>query len=85
MDILAAHAANHPDKPALIEGDRTWSWAEMVMRRNRLGNALVGLGLQPGEHVIVYAGNSLEHSLAGTGARAAGLIPAPMNHRLVAE
>ena len=42
-------------------------------------------GSSPGEHVIVYAGNSLEHYLAGTGARAAGLIPAPMNHRLVAE
>lgn len=85
MDILAAHASNHPDKPALIEGDRTWSWAGLVKRRNRLGNALVGLGLAAGEHVIVYAGNSLEHYLAGSGARAAGLIPAPMNHRLVAE
>lgn len=85
MDILAAHAARHPDKPALIEGDRAWSWAELVERRNRLGHALVRLGLEPGEHVIVYAGNSLEHYLAGTGARAAGLIPAPMNHRLVAE
>jgi len=85
MDILAAHAARHPDKPALIEGDRVWSWAELVERRNRLGHALVDLGLRPGEHVIIYAANSLEHSLAGTGARAAGLIPVPMNHRLVAE
>ncbi|MBF8288117.1 MAG: acyl-CoA synthetase, partial [Candidatus Rokubacteria bacterium] len=85
MDILAAHAARHPDKPALIEGDRAWSWAELVERRNRLGHALVELGLKPGAHVIVYAANSLEHYLAGTGARAAGLIPAPMNHRLVAE
>jgi fatty-acyl-CoA synthase/long-chain acyl-CoA synthetase len=85
MDILAAHAARHPDKPALIEGDRAWSWAGLIERRNRLGQALVRLGLEPGEHVIVYAGNSLEHYLAGTGARAAGLIPAPMNHRLVAE
>ena len=85
MDILATHAARHPDKPALIEGDRVWSWAEMVAKRNRLGHALVDLGFQPGEHAIVYAANSLEHMLAGTGARAAGLIPTPMNHRLVAE
>ena len=47
MDILAAHAARHPDKPALIEGDRAWSWAELVARRNRLGHALVELGLEP--------------------------------------
>src|ERR1700693_4294244 len=85
MDILAAHAANHPDKPALIEGDRVWSWAELVAKRKRLGHALVTLGLEPGATVIVYAPNSLEHYLAGTGARAAGLIPVPMNHRLVAE
>ena len=85
MDILAGHAARHPDKPALIEGDRVWSWPEFVARRNRLGHALLDLGLKPGEHVIVYAGNSLEHYLAGAGARPAGLVPAPMNHRLVAE
>jgi len=85
MDILATRAARHPDKPALIEGERVWSWAEMVAKRNRLGHALVDLGFQPGEHAIVYAANSLEHMLAGTGARAAGLIPTLMNHRLVAE
>src|SRR5262245_21873465 len=85
MDILATHAARQPDKPALIEGDRVLSWGEMVARRNRLGHALVDLGFQPGEHAIVYAANSIEHLLAGIGARAAGLIPTPMNHRLVAE
>ena len=85
MDLLAAHAERHPDKPALIEGDRVWSWARLVESRNRLGNALLALGLEPGENAIVYAANSIEHYMAGTGARAAGLIPAPMNHRLVAE
>ena len=85
MDVLAAHAARHPAKPALLEGERVWSWAEFIARRNRLGDGLVGLGLPPGGHVIVYAENSLEHYLAGAAARAAGLIPAPMNHRLVAE
>src|SRR5262249_37081096 len=80
-----AHAARHPDRTALIEGERVWSWTGLIEQRNRLGHALVELGLEPGEHVIVYAGNSLEHYLAGTGARAAGLIPAPMNPRLVAE
>jgi acyl-CoA synthetase (AMP-forming)/AMP-acid ligase II len=85
MDILASHAARHPTKPALIEGERVWSWADLIERRNRLGHALLELGLRPGEHVIVYAANSIEHLLAGTGTRAAGLIPVPMNHRLVAE
>ena len=85
MDVLAAHAARHPGKAALLEGARAWTWAEFVARRNRLAHGLVGLDLPPGGHVIVYAENSLEHYLAGAAARAAGLIPAPMNHRLVAE
>ena len=85
MDVLAAHAARHPDKPALLEGERAWTWAEFIDRRNRLADGLLRLGLPPSGHVIVYAENSLEHYLAVTAARAAGLIPAPMNHRLVAE
>ena len=85
MDVLAAHAARHPAKPALIEGERVWSWGELIERRDRLARGLLGLGLAPGGHVIVYAENSMEHYLAGSGARAAGLIPAPMNHRLVAD
>lgn len=85
MDVLAAHAARNPDKPALIEGDRVWSWTEFVVRRNRLAHGLAGLGLKPGAPVIVYAENSLEHYLATVAARAAGLIPTPMNHRLVAD
>ena len=85
MDVLAAHAARHPDKPALVEGERVWSWAEFIGRRNRLAHGLLALGLPAGGHVIVYAENSLEHYLAGAAARAAGLIPAPMNHRLVGE
>jgi acyl-CoA synthetase (AMP-forming)/AMP-acid ligase II len=85
MDVLAAHAARHPDKPALLEGERAWSWAELIARRNRLAHGLIGLGLPAGGHVIVYAENSLEHYLAGAASRAAALIPAPMNHRLVED
>ena len=85
MDVIAAHAGTHPTKRALIQGDREWTWAEYHERRNRLAQSLVRLGLAPGEHVIVYTGNSMEHMLVGAAARAIGTIPAPMNHRLVAE
>jgi acyl-CoA synthetase (AMP-forming)/AMP-acid ligase II len=85
MDIVAAHAAAKPDAPALIDGDRTYSWREYLERRNRLAHALAGLGLRAGEHAIVYAPNSAEHLLAGAAVRAVGAIPVPMNHRLVAE
>ncbi len=85
MDILAAHAARHPERPAVLEGDRTLTWGEYIARRNRLAHALVKRGLGSGTHVTVYARNSIEHMLAGAAARAAGAIPLAMNHRLVAE
>ncbi len=85
MDVLAAHAQRTPDAPALIEGERSLTWRAFVDRRNRLANALRGLGVAKGEHVIVYAQNSLEAALAPAAARAAGAIPVPMNHRLVAD
>ena len=36
MDVIAAHAARIPEAPALLEGDRRWSWAELLTRRNDL-------------------------------------------------
>ncbi len=83
MDLLAAHAQRTPDAPAVIEGERTLTWRAFVDRRNRLANALRGLGVVPNEHVITYAQNSLEAVLAPAAVRAAGAIPVPMNHRLV--
>jgi acyl-CoA synthetase (AMP-forming)/AMP-acid ligase II len=85
MDYLARYAAAHPDRPALIEGERRLSWREYHERRNRLAHALAGLGLSAGEHVVLYAHNALEVVLASAAARARGLIPVPMNHRLTAD
>jgi acyl-CoA synthetase (AMP-forming)/AMP-acid ligase II len=85
MDFVARHADAHPDRPALIEVDRRLSWREFCERRNRLAHALADLGLTAGEHVVVYAHNSLEVILASAAARALGLIPVPVNHRLTAD
>src|SRR2546422_11441365 len=74
-----------PDAPALIDGERRLTWYQFVATRNRLANALRGLGLAKGEHVIVYVKNALEAVLAPAAARAAGAIPVPLNHRLVAD
>jgi len=57
----------------------------MVDQRDRLANALLAPGLAPGEHMVVYAGNSIENLLVGTAARAIGGITLAINHRLVAE
>jgi non-ribosomal peptide synthetase component E (peptide arylation enzyme) len=63
LDLLAAHAAANPDKLAVID-DRpghpltAWSFAELTRQANRLGNALLGLGVRPGETVLWCGMNS---------------------------
>ncbi|MCZ7527281.1 MAG: AMP-binding protein [Acidimicrobiia bacterium] len=85
MDILALHAANQPDKPALLQGDRVVTWSELVADRDRLANALVGRGLAVGERCAVYAYNSIEWLLATQAVGVAGAMSVPVNHRLTAE
>jgi acyl-CoA synthetase (AMP-forming)/AMP-acid ligase II len=85
MDILARHAEAHPDTPAVIDGEHCLSWREYHEARNRLAHALADLGLAAGEHAVLYAHNSLGVLLASAAARALGVIPVPMNHRLTAE
>ena len=85
MDVIAAHAAKHPDRPALIEGARTLTWEEFFRVRNRLAHSLVSLGLSAGQHAIVYAHNALENLLSIAAVRALGAVGIPMNHRLTAD
>jgi len=85
MDVVATHAAKHPDRPALIEGARTLSWEEFFRTRNRVAHALAALGIGAGQHAIVYAHNALENLISLAAVRALGAVGVPMNHRLTAE
>ena len=85
MDYVALHAQSKPDAVAQIEGDRRLTWRALLERRSRLASSLVKQGVGRGEHVIIYAPNSLEYLLASAATRAANAVPIPMNHRLVAE
>ena len=85
MDTIAAHAARHPARAALIEGERSLTWGDLVDRSNRLASSLLDLGLAPGEHVAVSASTSIENVLALSAVRAIGGITLALNHRLVAD
>src|SRR5256712_5343514 len=85
MDLVAVHTARHPDRTALIEGERSLTWEQFFRTRTRLAHSLAALGIGAGQHAVVYAHNSLENLIAGAAVRALGAIPVPMNHRLTAE
>ncbi len=90
VDLLAAHAAAHPDKLAVID-DRpgqpviAWSFDELNRQANRLGNALLGLGIRPGETVLWCGMNSTGVVRMMHAARKAGVTSVPLNYRLTPE
>jgi 3-oxocholest-4-en-26-oate---CoA ligase len=58
---LFEHAADaFGDRTAVACGDRQVTYAELDERTNRLAHHLAGLGVGPGDHVGLYARNSIE-------------------------
>ena len=85
MDLIAKYAADQPDRPALIEGERSFTWRQFFHTRNRLAHSLAALGIGAGQHAVIYAHNSAENILASQALRALGAVAVPMNHRLTAD
>ena len=85
MDLIAKYATGQPDRPALIEGERTFTWQTFFRTRNRLAQSLAALGVGAGQHAVIYAHNSAENILATQALRALGAVAVPMNHRLTAD
>jgi 3-oxocholest-4-en-26-oate---CoA ligase len=62
---LFEHAVDAaPDKPAVQVGDRRATYADLERDSNRLAHFLQSRGVQPGDHVGIYAKNSVEHVVA---------------------
>ncbi len=87
MDLLALHAASHPDKLAVID-DRpgrtvtTWRYAEFNQRANQLAHHLVGLGVDKAAKVVSCGPNSDKLLLGSHAVRKAGAVEVPLNYRL---
>lgn len=87
---LAAHAATHPDKIALIiAGDggmvRQWSYAEIDELVRRLAGGLLELGMPRGARIMIRANNDLPYVLTFFAAMAAGYVPLPSSAALTSE
>jgi 3-oxocholest-4-en-26-oate---CoA ligase len=58
---LFEHAADvFGDRTALVSADRQVTYSELDERSSRLAHYLAGIGVAPGEHVGLYAHNSIE-------------------------
>ena len=67
------------DRIALILPDRELSFNELEVLSNRCANALVDLGVKPGDRVTLYSGNCWEWIVCYYGALKTGAVINPIN------
>jgi len=84
-EILTAHARLQPDKIGARDSRRALTYAQWNARACRLANALLRLGLAPGDRVAVLAYNCIEWMEVYIALAKAGLVAVPVNFRLLAS
>jgi len=82
VDFLYRAAYVYPDKAAVIDGERRYSYRQLAERSWRLANALRSAGLAKGDRVATLLFNSAAMLEAHFGVPAAGGILVAVNHRL---
>lgn len=82
---LFEHAVDAvPDKPAVQVGDDVISFAELEAESNRLAHYLQAQGIGTGDHVGLYAKNSIEHVIALIAILKVRAVAINVNYRYVA-
>jgi fatty-acyl-CoA synthase len=82
VDLLHRAAYIYPEKVAVVDGDRRYSYADLSERSWRLANALRSAGLGKGDRVAALLFNSSAMLEAHFGVPAAGGVLVAINHRL---
>ena len=83
IDVLLNRSARAwPDRLALVSDEATLTYAQLADRVARLGNALLGLGLEPGDRVADIQTNSHTYVETELACAAVGLVRVPVNVRL---
>ncbi|MBE7447781.1 MAG: benzoate-CoA ligase family protein [Kofleriaceae bacterium] len=67
------------DAVALREGERAWTYRELADKVARLGGAIGGLGVAPGERVAILMRDTLEAAAAILGVIHAGAVAVPLS------
>ncbi|MFZ4517233.1 MAG: AMP-binding protein, partial [Microthrixaceae bacterium] len=74
-----------PDRLCVIDRDRSFTFAELDARGNRFGHFLAARGIEPGDHVGIYAMNSEQWVTAMLGCLKVRAVPINVNYRYVED
>jgi long-chain acyl-CoA synthetase len=73
-----------PAATAVVDGQRSLTYAGLNERSSRLAQAMLAVGLRTGDRVAIVLGNRLEYCEVACGLAKAGLVSVPINPRLTA-
>lgn len=73
--VLREAARQWPDKPGVVDGSGTYTFAELDVRADRIAAALAARGIAPGDRVLLQLPNSREFAVAAFALLRAGVVP----------
>ena len=79
--MTAGAAERFGDRPAIVDGDTAWTYAELNESAHTFGAALVASGVERGDRVAIWAPNAGEWVVAVLGLLQAGAVLVPVNTR----
>jgi fatty-acyl-CoA synthase len=82
LNFLRRAARLFPDKVAVVDGDRRYTYRALAARVNRLSNALRRMGVSQGDKVAVLSPNSHRMLEAFFAVPQLGAVLTPLNYRL---
>jgi acyl-CoA synthetase (AMP-forming)/AMP-acid ligase II len=83
--MLLRNVHENPDKPAVVFGDRRYTYREFNERVNRLANALLREGVQKGNKIAYLLNNCSEFAEISFALSKIGALSVPLNFRLKGE
>ena len=82
---LAEAAARYGSQEAIADGDYRISFADLLVEVRTAARFYAAVGVQPGDHVAVWAPNTYRWVIAALGAHYAGATLVPINTRYTAH
>ena len=58
-DVIKPFARHSPEHPALVQGDVTWTYADLAAIVGSTAITLANYGIRPGDRVMIVSENSL--------------------------
>ena len=84
-DVLPVAARRFGEKTALVLEDRSFTFADLEQRSNRVASGLASLGVRPGDRVTLYGPNCWEWVVAYYAIAKTGAVVNPISAMLTPE